>query len=115
MSERSWPPQALARSSTITVGVLDFIQLMARNVPTTRHPCAAWRVRSLSSWPTLNGPLSTLYSIFLSFPWNRADRVSDVLSVLQEPQAEPAGQDGGTPMPVRPATRAASMAPRPPG
>jgi hypothetical protein len=27
--ERSWHPQALARSSTITVGVLDFIQLMA--------------------------------------------------------------------------------------
>jgi hypothetical protein len=59
--------QAFGRSSTITVGVLDFIQLMAWNVPTTRHPSAAWRLRSLSSWPTLNGPLSTLYSIFLSF------------------------------------------------
>ena len=28
-TERSWGGQALARSSTITVGVLDFIQLMA--------------------------------------------------------------------------------------
>src|SRR5580700_5046339 len=94
MTERSWQPQALARSSTITVGVLDFIQLMAWNVPTTRHPSAAWLLRSLSSWPALNGPLSTLYSIFWSFHWNRAGRSSDVLSVLQEPQAEPAGQDG---------------------
>src|SRR5580704_2768619 len=76
MTERSWQPQALARSSTITVGVLDFIQLMAWNLP------------------ALNGPLSTLYSIFWSFHWNRAGRSSDVFSALQEPQAEPAGQDG---------------------
>src|SRR5579872_1908352 len=31
---------------------------------------------------------------FWSYHWNRVDRTSDVLSVLQEPQAEPAGQDG---------------------
>ena len=89
----AWDHQALVRSRTIVHGELHRHQLTAWKALTTRHPSAARLLMARSRLSGLNVPPITLYSIFLSFRWDRA-RDSAGSGQLAD---EPGGVNGADP------------------